>query len=337
LTSAHQSITAPGRWTPVAAAALLAACSGSSTTGSTVTSVAAVTSTSTTAVVATTAAASTTTVLAPAGGPTTLEPIDPTQLIPIALGSKPFPAPGDDLATQYHAFPGDPNATLQLWKVMPMAVPNGPDVRLLGFERTVGISSTTATYLVGSIDPQATVDTIATALAPAPTYTTSASTRTEGNTTVYVVDAQPTTVQGDPPGWSIEASSIEQLGVVRIKRNDYTFEQAVPTFDDIPAPLQSGVTIEDAIAVNSGGVLSSISYNAGIETPGDRPTQRIRLTYELAADLPTADAAVSRLLTIGWDKSEQTDAIYFTSATTSEVWTLDAFGGTTHLTYDTGS
>ena len=43
------------------------------------------------------------------------------------------------------------------------------------------------------------------------------------------------------------------------------------------------------------------------------------------------------LLTSGWETSEQPDVLYFTSTTTSEVWSIDDVGGFTHLTYDTGS
>jgi hypothetical protein len=289
-----------------------------------------------TTIVATTEPSTSSSIAPASGGPSTSVPIDPAQLIPVTVGNKPFPGPGDELAAEFHGFSGDPNATLQVWKIMPMAVPSGPDVRLLGFERSVGINTTTASFLVGSIDPQTALTNIAAALAPSPTYTTTQSTRTEGTTTIFVLDAQPTTVEGDPPGWSIEASSVDELGVVRIKRSDYTFEQTVPTFDDLPAQIQSDVTIEDAIAVNAGGRLSSISYNAGVESLGDPAVQRTRLTYDVAADMPTAADALTRLLTVGWDKSEQTDAIYFTSANTPEVWTVDSFGGTTHFTYDTG-
>ena len=52
---------------------------------------------------------------------------------------------------------------------------------------------------------------------------------------------------------------------------------------------------------------------------------------------PTATAALAGLLTSGWELSDQQDALTFTSTTTPEVWTLDELGGTTHLTYGTGS
>ncbi len=94
---------------------------------------------------------------------------------------------------------------------------------------------------------------------------------------------------------------------------------------------------QDAIAVNIGGVLSSIAYEYGVGSLGDSPARRTRLGYDIATDFPTATANLTRLLTTGWNIDEQTDAVYFTSTTTSEVWTLDDFGGTTHLTYDTGS
>ena len=83
--------------------------------------------------------------------PSTAVPVDPSILIPIAVGNKPFPADGDELATLHHGYTGDPNATLQAWLITPMAVPSGPDVRLLGFERSVGngVNSTTATFMTG--------------------------------------------------------------------------------------------------------------------------------------------------------------------------------------------
>ena len=264
-------------------------------------------------------------------------PIDPTLLIPIAIGNKPFPAPADDLAVEHHGFTGDPNAWLAAWLVTPMAVPSGPDVRLLGFERTVGINTTTATYLTGAIDPEAALATIEAQLAPSPTYTVTPSTRTEGTVTIHGFDAQPTTVQGEPPGWQVEASVVDQLGIVHIKRSDYSFDKVVPTFSDLPATLQPAVLNQDAIAVNVGGVLSSIAYEGGVSSLGDSPVNRTRLGYDIANDLSTATADLSALLTTGWNVDEQTDAVYFTSTTTSEVWTLDDFGGTTHLTYDTGS
>src|SRR4051812_38752040 len=58
----------------------------------------------------------------------TLVPVDPTVLIPIALGNKPFPADGDTLVSQHNGYTGDPNAILQRWLVTPMAVPSGPRI-----------------------------------------------------------------------------------------------------------------------------------------------------------------------------------------------------------------
>jgi hypothetical protein len=168
-------------------------------------------------------------------------------------------------------------------------------------------------------------------------YTIAPSTRTEGTTTIHGFDAQPTTVQGDPPGWSVEASAIDQLGIIRIRRNDYTFDKAVPTFSDLPAELQSQVVNQDAIAVTVGGVLSNINYEYGVSSLGDLPAHRTRLSYDIGSDMPTALAALSKLLSSGWNQSEQPDAVAFSSTTTNEVFTLDDFGGTTHLTYDTGS
>ena len=269
--------------------------------------------------------------------PSTLVPIDPSVLIPIAIGNKPFPAPGDELATEHHGFTGDPNAVLAGWLITPMAVPSGPDVRLLGFERTVGINTTTATYLTGAIDPETTLAMIQAALAPSPTYSVTNSTRTDGTVTIHSFDAQPTTVQGEPPGWQVEASVVDQLGIVHIKRRDYSFDEVVPTFSDLPATLQSAVLNQDAIAVNIGGALSSIAYEYGVSSLGESPARRTRLGYDVASDFPTAKANLAALLTTGWNIDEQTDAVYFTSPTTSEVWTLDEFGGTTHLTYDTGN
>ncbi|MGZ6983103.1 MAG: hypothetical protein ACXVH5_13130 [Ilumatobacteraceae bacterium] len=323
--------------------AFVAACSSSANTVATTTSPSPSSTSTTIAQAAATTPTSTTTTpadtvasaaIAPAS---TLAPVDPSLLIPLALGNKAFPAPGDELASQHKGFTGDPNATLQAWLITPMAVPSGPDVRLLGFSRTVGTNSTTATFLTGSIDPQAVLTTIATALAPSSTYTLTPSTRTEGSATIHGFDAQPSTVEGTPPGWSVEASAVDQLGIVRITRNDYTFDKVVPTFDDLPSQLQPQVANQDAIAVTIGGVLSSINYEYGVASLGDVPAHRTRLSYDLASDFPTATDRLAGRLTTGWDENEQPDAVTFTSTTTTEIWTLDDFGGTTHLTYDTGS
>ena len=269
--------------------------------------------------------------------PSTITPIDPSLLIPLAIGNKAFPAPADELASEQHGFTGDPNATLQAWSITPIAVPTGPDVRLLGFARTIGINSTTATFLTGPIDPEAVLTTIAAALAPTSTYNVTRSTRTNGSATIHRFDAQPTTVQGTPPGWSVEASTIDQLGIVGITRHDYTFDKVVPAFNDLPSQLQPQVANQDAIAVTIGGALSSINYEFGVTALGDVPAHRTRLTYDIASDLPTATTNLTARLTTGWDSNQLPDAVTFTSTTTSEVWTLDDFGGTTHLTYDTGS
>ena len=282
---------------------------------------------------------------APASTPTsstvapasTFVPVDPLILIPIALGNKPFPADGDALATEYHGYAGDPNAYLQQWLITPMAVPSGPDVRLLGFERTVGINTTTATFLTGAIDPQTALTTIQTALAPSPTYVVTPSTRTEGTVTILGFDATPTTVQGEPPGWTVEASAVDQLGIVRIKRSDYTFDKAVPMFEDMPTALQDEVLNQDAIAVTVGGSLTGIAYEYGVEALGESPRHRTHLTYAISHDFATATTDLKARLTTGWTTSEQPDALNFASTTTSEVWTLDEIGGSTHLTYDTGS
>ena len=334
----------------LAGPALIAACSSSSgTAATTVASTAAapdtvaITTTSAAATVATTAAATTPETNASTSStsppPSTSVPVDPTILIPIAVGNKPFPADGDELATLHHGYTGDPNAWLQAWLITPMAVPSGPDVRLLGFERSVGngVNSTTATYMTGAIDPDTTLDAIEATLAPSPTYTITPTTRTEGTTTVRGFDAQPTTVQGDPPGWSVEASTVDQLGIIRIKRVDYAFAKAVPTFADLPTTLQTLVLDPDAIAVNVGGVMSSLGYDYGVDSLGDSPIERTRLGYDIDDDFATASDKLSALLTTGWTISEQSDVMYFTSTTTSEVWTLDEIGGSTHLTYDTGS
>ena len=269
--------------------------------------------------------------------PSTITPIDPALLIPLPIGNKAFPAPADELATEHHGFTGDPNATLQVWSIAPMVVPSGPDVRLLGFARTVGINTTTATFLTGPIDPETVLTTIAAALAPTSTYNLTRSTRTNGSATIHRFDAQPTTVQGTPPGWSVEASTIDQLGIVGITRHDYTFDKVVPTFNELPSQLQPGVVNQDAIAVAIGGALSSINYEYGVTALGDVPAHRTRLTYDIASDFPTATTNLAGRLTTGWDENDQSDAVTFTSTTTTEVWTLDDFGGATHLTYDTGS
>jgi len=281
-----------------------------------------------------TAAPASSSTLAPAS---TLVPVDPTVLIPVAVGNKPFPADADTIVSQHNGYTGDPNAILQTWLVTPMAVPSGPDVRLLGFQRTVGINSTTATFLTGPLDPEAVLANLQTALAPSPTYTVTPTTRTEGTATIHGFDAQPTTVQGDPPGWTVEVSAVDQLGIIKITRSDYTFDKVVPTFDDLPKELQSKVLNPDAIAVNVGGALSSITYDYGVEALGDAPQHRTRLTYDIAGDFPTTTSKLAALLTSGWDRSDQPDALTFTSTNTSEVWTLDELGGGTHLTYDTGS
>jgi hypothetical protein len=270
--------------------------------------------------------------------PSTVVPVDPSILIPIALGNKPFPADGDELATLHQGYTGDPNATLQTFLITPMAVPSGPDVRLLGFERAAGngTNSTTATFMTGAIDPETALANIEATLAPSPTYTVTPTTRTDGTVTVYGFDAQPTTVVGDPPGWSVEASTVDQLGIIRIKRIDYAFAKVVPTFSDLPPTLQPLVLNPDAIAVNIGGLMSSIGYEYGVGSLGDSPSERTHLGYDIASDFATASANLSAILTTGWTTSEQSDVMYFTSTTTPEVWTLDEIGGT-HLTYDTGS
>ena len=324
----------------LAGSALLVGCSGSpgaqSATAPSTTiadTVAASTAATPASTPSPTSAASTTT-LPPAS---TLVPVDLAVLIPIDVGNKPFPADADELASEHHGYTGDPNATLQAWLVTPIAVPSGRDVRLLGFERTVGINTTTATYLTGPIDPEATLATVQAALAPAPTYTVTPSTRTEGSATIRGFDAQPTTVQGDPPGWAVEASAVDQLGIIRIKRRDYAFAKVVPTFSDLPPALQASVLNQDAIAVNVGGLLTSIAYEYGVGSFGDTPVHRTRLGYDIDAGFDTATAKLTAILTSGWTTSEQSNALYFTSTTTSEVWTLDQVSGTTHLTYDTGS
>ena len=267
----------------------------------------------------------------------TLVPVDPTILIPIPLGNKAFPADADALANEHNGYTGDPNATLQQWLITPMAVPSGPDVRLLGFERTVGINTTTATFLTGAIDPDTVLTAIQTALAPSPTYAVTPSTRTVGTVTIHGFDAQPTTVQGEPPGWTVEASTVDQLGIVRIKRSDYSFDKVVPTFSDMPAGLQADVLNQDAIAVTVGGSLTGIAYEYGVGAIGESPRHRTRLSYDISHDFAAATADLKARLTTGWTISEQPEALNFTSTTTSEVWTLDEIGGSTHLTYDTGS
>lgn len=327
----------------LAGPALLAACSSSpsaQTATTTQTSVIETVAPDTSApqvTQASTAAADTSlpsTTLAPA---VTLVPVDPSQLIPVALGSRPFPAPADELASEHHGYTGDPNAVLQTWLITPMAVPSGPDVRLLGFQRTVGISSTTATFLTGAIDPEVALANLQAALAPSPIYTLTPSTRSEGTVTIHALDAQPATVQGDPPGWTIEVSAVDQLGIVKITRNDYAFNNVVPTFNDLPPALQSGVLNQDAIAVHIGGVLRSIGYEYGVDALGNAPAHRTTLSYNIPDDFQTAIARLAALLTTGWEASDSLDAHFFTSTTTSEVWTIDDIGGFTHVTYDTGT
>jgi hypothetical protein len=267
----------------------------------------------------------------------TAVPVDPSVLIPVAIGNQPFPADADELVTEHRGYTGDPNAILQAWSITPMAVPSGPDVRLLGFERTIGINSTTAVYLTGAIDPEAALARIEAALAPSPPYAITPSTRTDGTVTIHGFDAQPTNVQGNPPGWTVEASVIDQLGVVRIKRSDYAFAKVVPTFNDLPPAMQTNVSNQDAIAVSVGGVLASIAYEYGTNALGDQPAHRTQLGYDIAHDIATATADLAARLTVGWDMKEDSGAVYFTSTTTPEVWTLDDNAGTTHLTYDTGS
>jgi hypothetical protein len=321
---------------------LLAACSsspGAQTATTTQTSGVETVASQTTApqVTEVTAAADTSlpsTTVAPA---VTLQPVDPSLLIPVALGNKPFPADGDELASEHHGYTGDPNAVLQQWLVTPMAVPSGPDVRLLGFQRTVGISSTTATFLTGSIDPEVALANIQAALAPSTIYTLTPSTRSEGTATIHALDAQPTTVQGDPPGWAIEVSAVDQLGIVKFTRNDYAFNNVVPTFNDLPPALQSDMLNQDAIAVHVGGVLRSIGYEYGVDALGNSPAHRTTLSYNVPDDFQAAIAKLAALLTTGWEASDGLDARYFTSTTTSEVWTIDDIGGFTHVTYDTGT
>jgi hypothetical protein len=320
----------------LAGPALLAACSTSPNTespGTAATPIETTRASTTTAEPATTSAAPASTI-SPDG---TIVPVDPSVLIPVAIGNEPFPADADELATEHGGYAGDPNAILQAWLITPMAVPSGPDVRLLGFERTIGINTTTAVFLTGAIDPEATLNRIEAALAPSPPYAVSPSTRTDGTVTIHGFDAQPTDVRGDPPGWTVEASVIDQLGIVRIKRSDYTFAKVVPTFSDLPPVMQRNVGNEDAIAVSVGGVLASIAYEYGTNTLGDPPIHRVQLGYDIATDLAKATADLTARLTVGWDVNEDSEAVYFTSTTTPEVWTLDDFSGATYLTYDTGS
>jgi hypothetical protein len=250
----------------------------------------------------------------------TLVPVDPAVLTPLAVGNEPFPATADELVTERNGYTGDPNAVLQQWSITPMAVPSGPDVRLLGFERTVGINTTTAVFLTGPLDADASLAAIQSLLAPAATYAVTPSTRTEGTATIHGFDAQPTTVQGEPPGWTVEVGLVDQLGVVRVKRSDYTFAKTAPSFADLPETLRP-----------------TVAYENGVTTFGGPLIHRTRLGYELKADRAGAQAALAKYLTTGWDVREEAGALYFTSATTSEVWTLDSFGGATRLTYDTGS
>jgi hypothetical protein len=304
---------------------LLAACSGSSDTSTPPS-----TGGSADAVAPTVTAASTDTPTLPEISPaatdpttssappaSTLVPVDPSVLIPVAVGNAPFPADGDQLATLHNGYTGDPNAPLQAFLITPMAVPSGPDVRLLGFERAVGdgTNSTTATFLTGAIEPENALSNIEAGLAPSPTYAITPSTRTEGTLTVHGLDAQPTTVQGDPPGWSVEASSVDQLGIIRIKRIDYAFAKVVPTFSDLPPTLQTTVLNLDAIAVNVGGRLAGITYDYGVDSLVDTPTHRTRLSYDIDHDFTTASNDLAALLTSGWDTSEQSDVLYFTSTT----------------------
>jgi hypothetical protein len=328
--------TARSAW--LAALLLVAACSDSASSppaGTTDTTPLAATTPIVPATESTTSTATSTSTIAPPG--VTLLPVDPQVLIPLIVGNAPFPAAADDVVTERDGYTGDPNAPLQAWSIMPMAVPSGPDVRLLGFERTVGINTTTAIFLTGPIDAQAALATIQAALAPPSTYVVTPSTRTEGTVTIYGFDAQPTTVQGEPPGWTVEVRVVDQLGVVRIKRSDYSFDKVVPTFADIPELLRPEVVQQDAIAVAVGGILANVAYEGGVITLDEPPVHRARLSYDVKTDIAATSAALTTYLTVGWEASETSDAVYFTSTTTSEVWTLDNFGGSTHLTYDTGS
>jgi hypothetical protein len=331
------------------AAALVAGCSSSGASSATTpsssadvpASVASVAPTAVTAAAPTTpepnSAPAAATALSLAVPTVTLVPIDPSVLIPVAVGNKPFPGDADKIATEHQGFSGDANAPLQAWSIIPMAVPSGPDVRLLGFERQVGISSTTALFLTGAIDPDAALAAIQAALAPSPTYAVTPTMRTDGSATIHGFDAQPTDVRGDPPGWTVEASSADQLGLIRIKRSDYTFAKAIPAFADLPQQLQAVVVNPDAIAVSVGGTLASIAYEFGKTSLADPPVHRTRLGYDIANDFTTATADLQGRLTVGWEKSEHDNGVYFTSTAGTEVWTLDNFGGDTHLTYDTGS
>ena len=97
-------------------------------------------------------------------------------------------------------------------------------------------------------------------------------------------------MQGEPPGWQVEASVVDQLGIVRIKRNDYSFDKVVPTFSDLPTSLQPAVLNQDAIAVNIGGVLSSIAYEYGVSSLGDTPLAALAwgTTFPPISPLPRA-------------------------------------------------
>ena len=86
-----------------------------------------------------------------------------------------------------------------------------------------------------------------------------------------------------------------------------------------------------------GGLLTSIAYEYGVHALGETPTHRTRLGYDITKDFATATDDLKSLLTTGWSITEESGVLYFTSTTTSEVWTLDKVSGGTHLTYDTGS
>ena len=102
---------------------------------------------------------------------------------------------------------------------------------------------------------------------------------------------------GDPPGWSVEASTVDQLGIVTYQAHRLRVRQGRADLLRPATTLQIAVLNPDAIAVNIGGLMSSIGYEYGVDSLGDLPEHRTRLGYDIDHDFATATADLSALLT----------------------------------------
>jgi hypothetical protein len=260
----------------------------------------------------------------------TLVPVDPTVLILIALGNA-SPADADELVsstTATRAIPCDPADVARDADGRAR-----PDVRLLGSNAPWG-SLTTATFLTGPIDPEAVLANLQAALAPSPTYTVTPP--TDGGHDHHPRLRRPADDRPRrPAGMDGRGQRRDQLGIVRIKRRTTPSTRSCLSPICRPSCNPKCSTGRDRGQRRRCPVEHLIRLR--VESLGDSGAHCTRPTYDIASDFPTATAKLTALLTSGWERSDQEDALTFTSTTTSEVWTLDELGGTTHLTYDTGS